>query len=374
MHSGKKIHHRHTSHGFLLLTLALTGALLFSNVGALKAFSVTKAGSIHVSVNVLGNPPTAGADISFPVNNSITEYSLVSVTGSCPEQTLVVIYNNGQMAGSTVCSSDTFSITVQLTDGINVLQAQNYDGLDQAGPATSPIIIQKLPNTATETPSQEAPAEPTPLETTVASNQSQVIPSTATLTDSNFELPSIPNSCTPLDETPINSKEPRITVGCITRSIFAGETLSLPLVVKGGLAPFALAVDWGDSKQDLITVLDSHRKVLSHTYVNGGFHSITLKATDSNGTPTQVQTTVSVNGEPTTDPVVSTVDKIVNTAKSVWVEAPIPLYFAALTLAIGFWIGDIFQRSSGKYQFVKQPAGHVHGRSAYSKRRSGKRG
>ena len=29
---------------------------------------------------------------------------------------------------------------------------------------------------------------------------------------------------------------------------------------------------------------------------------------------------------------------------SIWIEAPVPLYVAAVTLVAGFWIGDIFQQ------------------------------
>lgn len=347
-HTGKRIHRRHTSHGFLLTALLLTGVLLFSNLGSLQAFAITKAGAVNVSVNVLGNPPTVGAIISFPVTNSVTAHDYVTVTGSCPSQTLVSIYNNAIFAGSSACtSSGSFSISITLIDGTNILQAQNYDGLDQPGPATPSVIIVK--ETAPPV-SPISPIQPTDIATTLE----EVAPQKDPVVTPTPSTPAIPDKCAELDESPVTSADPVIAVGCIQRNVFAGETLSMPLLIKGGLAPFALAVDWGDEKQDLVTVLDSKKKVLAHTYATGGFHQITLKATDSGGGSTQLQTTVSVNGEVTTGTVVTNIDKIMETAKSIWVEAPVPLYFTALALAIGFWVGDIFERMA----LAQQPIRH----------------
>ena len=160
-HTGKRLHHRHTSHGVLFLALVLTGVLLFSNLGALKAFGITKAGSVNLSVNVLGAPPSVGADITFPGASSTTTYGFVAVQGTCPDQTLVVIYNNASFAGSTVCAGGLFSLTVPLHTGTNILQAQNYDGLDQPGPATSPITVIKEADEPV-TPTEPGTPEPTP--------------------------------------------------------------------------------------------------------------------------------------------------------------------------------------------------------------------
>jgi len=132
-------------------------------------------------------------------------------------------------------------------------------------------------------------------------------------------------------------------VGCVQRNIFAGQTLTLPLSINGGIAPFAVAVEWGDDQKNLVTFLDGNEHTLEHTYAIGGYHQIVLNATDSNGDSSHIQTVVSINGTTAATPI-SGFQKIIDAAQSVWVNAPVPLYVAATTLAVGFWVGDIFQR------------------------------
>lgn len=348
-HTGKRLKHS-TSHGAIFGLLIVTGVLLFSNLGMLTAYGVTQSGAVHVSVNVQGHAPTVGATINFPQSNSTTGYALVAANGSCPNDTLVVIYNNGLFAGSTICSVDQFSLVIQLTKGLNVMQAQNYDGLNQAGPTTAQIaVLYNAPKTETPDDNSGATEQATPdqtANTSIATTIDEVIPQKAAIVES---VPTVPqpdqNNCFDADaKTTLSSSAMHIAVGCMQRNVFAGELINLPLHIDGGLAPFALAVNWGDTKEDLVTVLNSTKRILAHTYTVGGFHYITLKATDSQGTSTRIQTTVSVNGDGTTDPVASSLDKFINNAETIWVESPVPLYIAAVTLAVGFWIGDIFQR------------------------------
>lgn len=333
-HTGKRAAHRHTSHGFLLIALILTGALLFSNISVLRAYGVTQAGSVNVSVNVYGTAPTQGADITFPSTNTRTQLKQLEVRGTCPDQTLVSLYRNGLFSGSTVCAASSFSIVTDLSPGVNVLQAQNYDGMNQAGPATPQVVIEY--DEPLTPPSTANPNPP------VAQTESQL-----TQTDVPIVAPQTPsppeNPCFEPTTSTATTSSPMIKVGCIYRNIFAGETLSLPLAIEGGTAPFALSVDWGDTNRDLVAILDNKKRTLQHTYATSGFYQIYLEATDSVGASAQVQTVVSVNGDSTIEPI-SSVEKILDAAESVWVDAPVPLYFAAVALAVGFWIGDIFQR------------------------------
>ena len=332
-HTGKKAAHRHTSHGFLLLALILTGALLFGNLGALQAYGVTQAGSVNVSVNVYGTPPTQGAEIGFPVTNSRTTLKQLEVRGSCPDQTLVSLYRNGVFSGSAVCSSSAFSIVTDLSPGVNVLETVNYDGMNQAGPSTPQVVVEY----------------DVPVETPATTNNPVVATVETQLTelDTPIVAPETPkpaeNPCFTASNALATTSSLSIKVGCIYRNIFAGETLSLPLAIEGGIAPFALSANWGDTNEDLVTILDNKKRTLQHTYAVGGFYQIHLKATDSVGSSAQVQTVVSVNGDSTIEPI-SNIDKVIKAAESVWVDAPVPLYFAAVALAVGFWIGDIFQR------------------------------
>lgn len=338
-HTGKRAPHRHTSHGFLLLALLFTGVLLFANLGILRAYGLSSSGSATITANIYGAAPTEGAEITFPATNTITDYKYLQVNGTCPDQTLVAIYRNGDFASSTLCDSGSFSVTVQLVPGDNVLQAQDYDGVNQPGPTTPQIVVTYNAPVTPPTPPANG-SESTAVATTKTQVKTNPTPTTP--------APTAPQpSANPCFNTNTKASSqtngPIISVGCIYRNIYAGETLALPLSINGGTAPYALSSDWGDSKQDLITLRDNNEHTLEHTYAIAGFHQITLKVTDSNGITGEAQTVVTINSTSTGAPV-SPADKVADTAKSLWVNASVPLYIAAVTLALGFWIGEIFQR------------------------------
>lgn len=348
-HSGKRIHSKHTSHGFLLIMLLITGVLLFSNLGALKAFGVSQAGSLNVSANVLGTPPSEGALITFPITNTETSSPLLEVSGTCPAQTLVSIYNNGTFAGSAVCSTDdVFAITITLMPGNNILQAQNYDGLNQPGPATPQHLIVYKP-----IPTQNQPA----------------------VINKTNSLASVVNPVTPQPQAPqptkspcyenlekrssasISSTAPIISIGCIHRNIFPGEELTLLYSVNGGSAPYAVNIVWNDGNDNLQSILNSDIQRLKHTYSKPGTYAVTLYTTDAKGNKSQIQSVVIVNGDPAAGS--GSTSTIINDIKQLWVEAPVPLYIAAVLLALGFWIGDVFQRFSASQSLRKSKKRHA---------------
>ncbi|MDB5162558.1 MAG: hypothetical protein JWN28_165 [Candidatus Saccharibacteria bacterium] len=336
-HTGKRMQARHTSHGFLLIALLLTGVLLFANLGALKAYGLNSSGSSHITVNVAGDPPTEGAAILFPAPNQLTRSPLLQVSGSCPTDTLVALYNNATFAGSTTCTAaGDFAVTVQLFEGINTLQAQNYDGLNQAGPSTPQVSITYQP----EAVLPETPIEP------VVTQPSQLEPAP--------NVPAVPvtvpqpsaQPCYDLPNSTVASSTatPTISVNCIYRDLFVGDTLQFAVSIKGGASPYALLIDWGDGKTDLVSITGNAVQNLEHVYQTPGFHKVVLSTTDSNGAKSQIQTVVSVNGAPVTGAPTNPVDDVIKNIASIWIEAPVPLYIAAVMLVLGFWIGDIFQR------------------------------
>jgi len=175
-HTGKRAPHRHTSHGFLLLALIFTGVLLFSNLGVLRAYAETHSipGSVTVTTSYYGTAPTEGANITFPTTNRTTTHKFIFVIGTCPDQTLVAVYNNGNFAGSTVCDTGKFYVIIQLAEGTNVIQAQNYDGMNQPGPTTAQIVVSYVkpvvaattlsdPVKDAATTDAQVPANPTPI-------------------------------------------------------------------------------------------------------------------------------------------------------------------------------------------------------------------
>lgn len=359
-HSGKKLHRRHTSHGALLVAFLLTGILLFSNFGAIRAYGLSSSGGQTISVNVFGEPPTVGAEITYPTTNTTTKSPQIQVTGTCPAETLVATYNNGTFAGSSQCADDgTYATVISLVVGTNILQSQNYDAANQPGPVTGQVTI-----TREEVPVVVNPTDPTTptipgTSTGGGSTGSGVaVPETAT-TPSDIEDDTSPAVTTPAPQpadnpcfdtsksTNLNPATPNIITKCITRSITAGQTVSLPVRVTGGVKPYTLSINWGDGTIDSKNVLDTEFHNYQHTYQTAGVINVGLKITDTKGTSTFLQTVVQVNDTGTTATTKGSdnpVATITSNISSVLTKAPVPLYFAALVLFLGFWVGDIIER------------------------------
>ncbi|MDB5179632.1 MAG: hypothetical protein JWN12_264 [Candidatus Saccharibacteria bacterium] len=358
-HTGRSLHRRHTSHGVLFVALILTGVLLFNNLGTLRAFGLQGSGSTTVTVNVSGNAPTVGADITFPTTNTTTKSSEIQVTGTCPAQLLVATYNNGIFAGSSMCTNaGNYATTIQLIVGVNILQSQDYDGLNQPGPATSQVQITREQNPIPVTSTNpEIPV--------IATTPGDIAPDLTPPVVAPAPQPTV-NPCFDTSKTDaLNPANPTIITNCIKRSIFSGDTITLPIRVTGGTAPYALWIDWGDGLTELKTVLDTGYHNYQHIYKTAGIISVSLKTTDAKGVTSFLQTVVQVNGS-TTPETTTPFNSIANGLGSIWTEAPVPLYVAAVTLVLGFWVGDIFQRI-----FAKDGRG-IKGRkhpSTYNRRR-----
>ncbi|MDB5161785.1 MAG: hypothetical protein JWM52_293 [Candidatus Saccharibacteria bacterium] len=341
-HTGHRLAHRHTSHGFLFLFLALGGILLFLSLATLNVSGLSKDGSLNVTAVVLGDPPTVGAVITTPQDKTSFKNSLITVSGTCPYGTIVSIYNNGDATSSTSCSSqNVFSTTVQLRLGVNTLQAQDYDDLDQAGPITDQINVSYHPDTTSSiTPATLPPA-------TV--NQPSDITIDTTIPETSALQPS-ESPCYQLSPDVPTSSVLGMSVNCVTRNVFVGERVDIPISLWGGIGPYALSVDWGDAnKPELFSISEKGRHILSHTYLISQAKSISLHVADSTGQSYQIQTVIQVNTDGTTSSLTGENENtpfqaIVNSANSTWIEASVPIYWAAVSLFLGFWVGDIFQR------------------------------
>jgi len=370
-HTGRSVAHHHTSHGVLLVALLLTGILLFSNLGALRVAGLTNSASKTITVNITGDPPTVGADITFPFNNSSTRSSQIAVSGTCEASTLVATYRNGVFAGSSMCtSSGNYSTPIQLNLGTNTLQSQNYDLMNQPGPVTAQVSIIRLedPIVATTTPPQ-APTPPVVKE--IATTKTDIDPTPTPIVITEPATQPAENPCYDTSKnTETASANPTIIANCINRSIYAGQKIILPIRVTGDHAPFSLSINWGDGITELKTVADTDYHDYEHIYQKAGIIDVALKTTDAKGETSFLQTVVQVNNDAPASPIGasgSTFATITAGLRSIWTEAPVPLYWAAVTLVLGFWVGDIFQRfnAKGKYS-TKRTAHKTHHRQRHA--------
>lgn len=344
-HTGKRLKHRHTSHGLLLLILAVTGAILFLSLATFNAAGITGDGQVRVRLQVPGDAPTVGAAITNPLNQSRLKQALLVVDGTCPVNTIVAIYKNGHFASSRFCRSDgSFHITIQLTEGSNTLQAQNYDTLFQAGPKTDQITVVYDPSTSETPVTPTTPIANTPSDTTI---DTSITPKPAAQPGKNpCDNPTAPAAQTQLG----------LTTKCVTRNVFVGETLRLPVTLWGGIAPYALSVDWGDDKRQLYSFSAPGQYILSHTYLVPQIKSIGLHLADAKGASYQMETAIEINANDEAVQPGTFGSTPINSLAQNWIDASIPLYWGAVTLIGGFWIGDIFQRVFGTKKVMRRRA------------------
>jgi hypothetical protein len=351
-HTGKLLHRTHTSHVGLFILLILVGIFLYISQSLAHADQLTSDQGVTVSAVVSGAPPVNGATITTPTDQSTTDAATTDVSGTCEEDTLVVIYDNGSSAGNATCSTQSvFTLTIQLVNGQNALQALNYDSLNQAGPTTPTVTITSNQTVITDTGnvtalSQPEIAAPASRSTLAASNPAIIPalnPDNATTTDScdNYTGDTSATQGGPLS----------VRVVCFIRGIQTFQNYQLGLLIQGGTAPYAINVNWGapSAPDTLVSVQSPGYRTVDFAYPVPGLFAVKINAKDNNQNPAFTQTVAEVSG--------ITPANLINTIKNsvignignttAWFESPVPLYAVAVVLLAGFWVGDLFDRRFG---------------------------
>jgi hypothetical protein len=276
----------------LVITISFIVAALFLVLGANSANAQSsdpvQSGSAGLTGSISAPPPTQGATISFPVDGSVITDVPIVVTGVCPDGLLVKVFKNNVFAGSVQCVGGNYSLQTDLFDGTNELIARVFDELDQPGPDSNIVVV------------------------TYQDNISGA-PSRVTLT-SNFAK----------------------------RGADPGQTLTYPVILSGGVGPYAFSVDWGDSTEpDLFTETFPGTIDLSHDYGEPGVYSILIKAVDSNGVAAYLQL-VGVSNGPLSQTNIGTEDEdgsngglATTKTEIIWWPAALLIPFIIST----FWLG-----------------------------------
>lgn len=337
-HTGKLIHHRHTSHLALMIILFFVGIFLFvsASITQAGALEITKNGTISVGAIVPGPPPSEGAVITSPADGlELTDQYTIEVSGTCVLDTFVVVSNNGQLVGSTYCTAEgVFDLEVQLQLGDNILSALNYDSFSQAGPETQPVTVYVIRTVVTPTPTP--PAEPTPAPTPVPLPENPSI------------IPGIDSDAQECDTYKTGNLptggEPHIQVVCVPRLFSPGLEQVLGIVVWGGTPPYAVSANWfGGSGDTLLSIPSPGYHKLKFSYSVAGNYRIAFKLKDAGNKTAITETAVQISGG-TKTPIAVITDDILHKS---WFETPVPLYVMAVALTLGFWGGDIFERKFG---------------------------
>jgi hypothetical protein len=321
-HTGKIIHVRHTSHVALLLMLVIVGFFLVISQNLVQA-----SGQVSVGVTVNGPPPSTGATIVTPLDGTTIKYINPSkIDGTCAADLFVVVYDDGVLAGSTICThAGIFDVNVQLHQGTNVLTALNFDNLNQAGPKTPAVTVQFVP----ESVSVEVPAP--------------VLPTTPVIIPGVTSGPSECDGYTPTG-TLETGGQPHVQVVCVPRSIVQNEDHKIGVLVWGGTPPYAISFDWGSGDKTLLSMPAPGYKTVKVHYASSGIYNINIQLTDQTSSSTTGASAIQVTGTIAPQTFTQVVNSILSTS---WFETPVPLYVIAVGLTLGFWAGDIFHRRLG---------------------------
>ena len=295
-HTGKLVHHRHTSYSALVGVLIMTTIPLFmmsrEAANAAPTDPVTEEYSTYAVVP--GPIPRTAPVITSPGQGTVfTSNDPVAVSGSCPNDMLIKVFKNDVLAGAVFCQAGRFSVDVDLFPASNALVARAYNANNNVGPDSAVVTVRRDVLGLTTNPN--------------------VVPADRFFITSDIQY----------------------------KGSNAGETLTRQLTISGGQAPYAVSVSWGDGKTDLISRSQAGPFEVSHVYKNAGegpqnSFDITVLATDQSGTKSFIHLVAIVNGDKPS--VVSTIKAGSNWSgalKIAW-----QLVVLAAVIVFSFWVGE----------------------------------
>lgn len=277
----------------LVLVIALSGVRVV-NAQVSPPPQNPQNGAVGIQGKISAPPPTTGATITIPRDGQTFTTLPITVSGICPNDLLIKLFKNNVFAGSTQCKNGSYSIIIDLFNGQNELVARVYDSLDQAGPDSNKV--------------------------TVTYNTGATGAASHVLLTSNYAK----------------------------RGANPGQVLTWPIILSGGVGPYAISVDWGDNKTpDLISQQFPGTFNIQHTYDSPGVYNILIKASDKNGGTAFLQLVGVANGALSQDQAGSTSNKNDTNATTtgatktriLWEPAAIFIPFILST----FWLGKKYE-------------------------------
>ncbi len=284
----------------LAIMFCLVATVLFNT----QAHAVTSSnGSVGIEGTISTPPPSTGATISLPRNDSTFSTLPVTVSGICPNGLLVKLFKNNVFAGSEQCTNGSFSLQIDLFSGRNELIARVFDALDQPGPDSPTVVV-------------------------------------------NFTTNSV-----------ATASRPSLTSVFAKKGANPKEIITWPIILSGGEGPYAISVDWGDGKTpDLSSQQFAGKFNIQHAYDSPGVYNIIVKAGDKNGVVAFLQLVGVANGALSQDNTVTgnasggkvtggsnskTASANLSTpqVKILWQPAAIVVPFIAST----FWLGKRYE-------------------------------
>jgi hypothetical protein len=292
-HSGKIRPHEHTSYLPLGLLLLAVGVILSAyTTYAATPYDGPEHGAIGLTGVMPAKPPTIAATIDNPLNGARFSSTPITISGTCPDNTLVELFKNDIFAGSAICDeAKTYSLDIDLLIGQNTLHAKVYDALNQPGPDSTAITVY---------------------------------------------YDALPAQTSPLAFNDFSRSQILINTSSIFRGVFPGQELNVPIQILGGMPPFAVNVTWGDSNNDVFSRNDNVSFGATHVYSAAGTYQINIQVSDSSGNVAFLSVAVIVNGQPITGTSSTISTKTLQERLLVlW-----PLYVSSVAVVISFFIGE----------------------------------
>lgn len=275
--------------------------------------------SYDLTVKVPGPPPAAPAVITAPVNDAIFTAVPITVHGTCPDKTYVEVFRNDVFSGVALCDQNgLFQLESDLFVGRNDLVAKVFSSTDVPGPVVNAVTVYYKP-----------PQPP--------------IPSSGGNTNAGGGTSSPSSGGTFAPQSPL-----LLIYDFTYRGIYAGQEGTWTVGVSGGTVPYALSVDWGDGKRDVVSVAKAGTVPLKHVYGRaGGYrgaYTVTITASDLLGHKTTMQLLAVV-----ADPA-GGLAAVPMSASSIPSHGPTlpqtvltyvwPVYGSVVLVAVAFWLGE----------------------------------
>ncbi len=236
-HTGRVLHHRHTSYRGLAVIFAVTAAAMAAITMAGRA----AAGSLVSVGGIVAVPaPAAGAVISSPTDGAVLDSASTLVVGSCPPaspQLTIAVMLDGSLAGSTVCdSANDFALPVKLAAGPHSLVAQTYTVTGNQAPDSMVANVTYQPKQTSTAATASGPT--------------------------------------------IKPTEPFTLLQPDRTAVWSGT-------ITGDTGPYNVIIDWGDGQRTNQTAAVGDQE-FSHQYRNDSPHNIVLAVADGSRHSTQL--------------------------------------------------------------------------------------
>lgn len=311
-HTGKLIHHRHTSYW------ALTFFVLVSGAFTVCIDRMVMADTLVVSATVPAPIPSDPPVFTSPDSGYVSSKAELSFTGTCPVITpavIITLYSGTILLGSAQCNpSGEFAITGTLVPGTQSVTAKVITITGQDGQTSTPLSV-------TYTPVPKPPVTP------------------PKVTRTSFRQPQPPVTIEePAVTTPESPTADPVILAPNTSFITyrPGVGTDIGITFTGGSKPYKVTLDWGDGTKETKQIPDHQLYTFSHVYETKGSYVLLVTTIDATGTVTTTHYAV-IDLSPNIAPAGTTAASLLDELSTHIMTVPLVLYLSLLAAVLVLW-------------------------------------